>query len=83
MAPKSRTAAGSCPTQKSAESASKPEINSLIYAMAKHAFTEEIKTPTEPTESDSRVQEVLGLYGILEARGSEAQKMREWSGLFL
>ena len=51
--------------------------------MANYAFAEQMEAPSEPAESDPRVQELLGLYGALEARDPKVQRLREWSELCL
>jgi hypothetical protein len=79
MPPKSNITATTNPTKTSAETASKPKKQSPIGALAKHAFAAREETPSvSTTESDSRVKELFGLYGLLEARVPEVQKIREW-----
>lgn len=48
---------------------------------AKHAFAVKAETPSELTKSksDPHVQGVLGLYGMLEEKESEAHETCEWS----
>jgi len=83
MSPKSSTTATTKQTKKAPETDSKPGNQSLIWRKAKHAFVAQKDTPSESAESDPRVQELLGLYGALEARDPKVQRLREWSELCL
>jgi hypothetical protein len=80
MAPKSKATATTHSTKRSTQTAPEPENHSLIWSLAKHAFAAKEETRSVPnTESDPHVQELFGLYELLEAREPEAQKIREWS----